>query len=208
MSDPWINRLVVSGLADDVSVFQNAVTAGEGPTATALSFTRLQAQLDEDARQGLDEPWEPWDDWNETNPDGVNPPQVEARRDSRFIDLEYNFSLVRFEPEPLLIRASELFPRLYFVLGWVAPNVDQAAGKFIHNGQMLEYWLSDTERETLRADAYRGLGLSPDYGETAPMDDDVALFADIQGDWAQLKAVVQHWDDTVARELEGAVADQ
>jgi len=81
------------------------------------------------------------------------------------------------------------------------------AGKFIHNGEMLEYWLSDSERETLRVEAYRSLGLSPDYGETAPMDDDVALFADIQGDWAQLKAVVEHWDETVARELETIVAD-
>jgi hypothetical protein len=130
----------------------------------------LQAQLDEGLREGLDAPREPWDDWNTSNPDGVNPPQAQARQDSRFMDLEYNFSLVRFDPEPLLVRVSELFPHVCFVLGWVAPSVDQAAGKFIHNGEMLEYWLGDSERESLRAEAYRRLGLAPDYGETAPMD--------------------------------------
>jgi hypothetical protein len=202
MSDPWINRLVVSGLVDDVTTFQNSAAAGEGPSATSLSFTRLQAQLDEGLREGLDAPREPWDDWNTSNPDGVNPPQAQARQDSRFMDLEYNFSLVRFDPEPLLVRVSELFPHVCFVLGWVAPSVDQAAGKFIHNGEMLEYWLGDSERESLRAEAYRRLGLAPDYGETAPMDDDVALQADVQGDWAQLKAVVEYWDEAVSAALQ------
>ena len=144
---------------------------------------------------------EPWDDWNKSNPDGVNPPRAEARSDPGFMDLEYNFSLVRFDPEPLLICISGLFPRLCFVLGWVAPSADEAAGKFIHNGEMLEYWLSDSERESLRADACRRLGLSPDYGETAPMDDATGLSADIQGDWAQLDAVVKYWGDTVAAAL-------
>ena len=201
MSDSWINRLVVSGPVDDVTQFQTVAAPGEGPSATSLSFTRLQAQLNADARVGLDEPREPWDDWNESNPDGVNPPQAEARQDSRFIDLEYNFSLVRYDPEPLLIRISELFPRLCFVLGSVAPSVDESASKFIHAGEMLEYWMSDDDRESLRADAYRRLGLQPDYGETAPMDDSNALSADIQGDWAQLDAVVKYWDDAVAATL-------
>lgn len=201
MSDSWINRLVVSGPVDDVTEFQNTAAAGEGPSATSLSFARLQSQLNEDARAGLDEPREPWDDWNKSNPDGVNAPEAEMRQDPGFMDLEYNFSLVRFDPEALLIRTSELFPRLCFVLGWVAPSADEAAGKFIHDGKMLEYWLSDDDRESLRADAYRRLGLSPDYGETAPMDDWTALSADVDGDWAQLDAVVKYWNDTVAATL-------
>ena len=145
---------------------------------------------------------EPWSDSNESNPDGVSPPEGEARQRPGFMDLEYRFSLVRFEPDDLLIQVSRLFPRLCFVLGWVAPANDEAASKFIQSGEVLEYWLSDSERESLRDDAYRRLGLSPDYGSTAPIDDDEALWADWEGDWAQLDTVVKYWDHTVAAALE------
>jgi hypothetical protein len=41
-------------------------------------------------------------------------------------------SQVRYEPSAV-IEASTLFPRLRFVLGWVAPNVNDAAIRFIRN---------------------------------------------------------------------------
>jgi hypothetical protein len=161
----------------------------------------LQALLDEDARVDLEAPFDPWDDSNESNQDGVGPPDQEARQQPGLVDLTYRFSLVRFEPDDLLIHVSRLLPRLCFVLGWVAPANDEAASKFIQNGKALEHQLSDTARESLREDAYRRLGLAPDYGSTAPMDDDEALWADWEGDWAQLQAVVEYWDETVTAAL-------
>jgi hypothetical protein len=50
------------------------------------------------------------------------------------MDLDYNFSLVRFAPDDLLVHVSR-FPRLCLVLGWVAPTNDEAASKFIQNGE-------------------------------------------------------------------------
>jgi hypothetical protein len=208
MSDPWINRLVVSGPVDEVRRFQDCAATGKPQSATALSFKKLQALVHEDDRVGLDKPVDPWDDSNKSNPDGVGPPHAEARHHPGFMDLEYNFSLVRFEPDDLLVQVSRLFPRLCFVLGWVAPANDEAGSRFIQNGDVLERWLSDAERESLRDDAYRRLGLDPDYGSTAPPDDNEALWADWEGDWAQLQAVVECWADTVTAALKPPATGQ
>ena len=62
MSDPWINRLVVSGPKADVDAFGGRVAPAKGPSPTMLSFKQLQSHLPDDEQDGLDEAVEPWDD--------------------------------------------------------------------------------------------------------------------------------------------------
>jgi hypothetical protein len=201
MPDTWINRLIVSGPTWEVRRFESVVAVGEGPAATSLSFTQLQRHLPEDQRYGLDEPVEPWSDDNDTNPNAVSPPYPQTRAEPGMTDLSYDFTQARYEPDDLLIRASTLFPRLCFVFGWVAPNVDEAASRFIRNGHKLLYKASGRRRESLRAKAYRRRGLSLGAEAETPDDEDNLFWADVEGDWAQLDAVVRHWDGTVARAL-------
>jgi hypothetical protein len=186
MPDTWINRLVVSGPAAAVRRFQNSVARAEGGSTTSLAFIQLQACLPEDERAGLDEPAEPWNGpW--PNNEGIGAPTEEALQEPGMLKLVYNFSLARYEPDELLIRASKQFRTLCFVLGWVAPNVDDQVSRFIHNGHTLVYRASDRLVERLRAKAYRRYGLS--LGEVTEIDDPDALWADIEGDWACLEAV-------------------
>jgi len=199
MSDPWINRLVVSGPAAEVRAFQTSAASGEGPSQTSLSFTRLQAQLPAEGQHGLDAPVEPWDDSSASNPSGVSAPETQARQIPGMTRLVYRFSLDGYEPDTLLIRVSKLFLHLCFVLGWVAPSVDDQTSRFIHNGHTLVYHASDRQKVSLRAKAYRRYGLSVDAASEST--DDGALWADVEADWALLDTVVKHWDGKVGRTL-------
>lgn len=199
MPDTWINQLVVSGPIDEVRRFESMVAAGKGSSTTSLSFVRLQMHLTEDQRRGLDPPVEGWSD---DSPDGISPPEMQTRAETGLMDLRYSFTQARYEPDELLIRASTLFPHVCFVFGWVAPSVDEAASRFIHNGHVLLYRASDKRRESLRARAYRRHGLSVDAEDDPSADDSEQFWADIEGDWALLDAVVKHWDGKVARTLQ------
>jgi hypothetical protein len=199
LPDTWISRLVVSGPTSDLARFRSSVNNPEAEPATSLSFRRLQTCLSEEDRLGLDQPMEPWDD-SAPNGDCVGAPDEQVRPEAGMLSLEYNFSMARYEPDELLIRASRLlFPRLCLVLGWVAPSNDEHRSRFIHNGQTLIYDASVKQVHRQRSRAYRGYGLSYD---DALESDGFDLSADLEGDWALLKVVVAHWDATVHRELE------
>jgi hypothetical protein len=140
---------------------------------------------------------EPWDG-SFTNEDCVGPADEHVVATAGIGSLEYNFSLARYEPDGLLIRASRLFPRLCLVLGWVAPSNDEHRSRFIHNGYTLTFDASESEVHQLRSEAYGRYGI--DYDEAID-NDDYDLSADVEGDWALLKLVVEHWDGTVHETL-------
>ena len=117
-------------------------------------------------------------------------------------NLTYRFSLAGYEPDPLLIRASKLFPSLCFVLGWVAPSNPEQTSRFIHNGHTLLYLLPAQRTEKLRATAYRHYGLTAEAAaESTDEDNGDSLSAEIEGDWALLDAAVKHWNGKVSRTL-------
>jgi hypothetical protein len=109
MSDPWINRLVVSGPVAGVRAVQTAAAVAEGPTETSLSFARLLQLLPEDERDEFDESVEPWHDTGVSFSDAVEPPEEESRQAPDRLELTYRFMLDRYDPDPLLIRTSALF---------------------------------------------------------------------------------------------------
>ena len=89
--------------------------------------------------------------------------------------------LSRYEPDLLLTKVSRLFPSLTFVLGWVAPSVDEAASKCIQNGKVTRYDLPADRVGDIRAAKYK------EWGEDC-------LDADWEADWEMLDEVVKHWD--------------
>jgi hypothetical protein len=97
----------------------------------------------------------------------------------------YRFELRRYEPDLLLTKVSKLFPKLTFILGWVAPNVDEAASKFIRNGIVRRYRMPDDQMGEIRAAKYK------EWGEDC-------LDADIEADWAMLDEAVRHWDKVLS----------
>jgi hypothetical protein len=202
MSDSWINRFVVSGPVASVRTFETAAAVTEGPAQTSLSFARLLQLLPEDERGNFDEPVEPWHDTGDSFSDAVEPPEEESRQAPDWLELTYRFVLDRHDTDPLLIRTSALFPTLCFVLGWVAPNVDEQRSRFIHNGDTDTYELSDDQAESIRAENYLRYGTPPATAHES--DDDNLLWAEIEADWAMLDVVVEHWEPQVARTLSGA----
>src|SRR5205807_613286 len=112
----------------------------------------------------LDPPLDPWDD-SESDP--VSAPEVEARDTRGMLDLVYRFSMERYEPDPLLIRASRLSPQVCFVLGWVAPNAGEQSSRFIHNGDTRLYRLPARREESVRVESYRRHGILIDDIEGA-----------------------------------------
>jgi hypothetical protein len=106
-----------------LTAFQSAAARDEPGPATSLSFANLQALLSEDDQDGLPEPLDPWDDSDTEYV--VTEPDRHPRATAGCVDLIYDFSLARYEPNDLLIRVSKVFPTLSFVLGWVAPSNDE-----------------------------------------------------------------------------------
>ena len=198
MSDAWINRLVVSGPVDDVARFRDTVRDAYAKPPTWLSFAQLQSALPDAEREGLESPGEPWSD-SVPDADSVDEPDEQLREGTGLLCVSYSFSLAGYEPDELLIRASRQFPSLCFVLGWVAPSNDEHRSRFIHNGYTLTFDASVKLVERIRSTAYRRYGLN--YADAPEIDDDNALWADVEGDWALLDRVVAHWNGKVDRTL-------
>ena len=99
--------------------------------------------------------------------------------------IEYRFLTKWSEPSVLFRRVSRRFPRLIFLLGAVAPALDEADCWFFREGRGRNWKMSDDRREAVRAEAYRA------EGKNIEEDDD--LWLDIEGDHILLREVVAHW---------------
>ena len=216
MSDPSIYRLVVSGPEPNVRLFQTAVADSERSSLmsawnsdrkalevrpvsrTSLSFARLLSELSEDDQRELDQPVEePWNDTGDSFSLVVQAPEEDDRQPPGVVNLVYRFMLKSYDPEELLMRSSKLFPNVCFVLGCVNPAWDEQKSAFIHDGYSDTYELPDDLKQSLRDAGYLRYGIQP---ETAAESDDPNLFwAEVEGDWAMLDAVIQYWDSTVDR---------
>lgn len=183
MSDPWLQNLVVRGPAADVTAFRRAAAGPEKKRGYAakprhktqrLSFARLRGLLPSKQAQRFDpKPEEPWDlacDPREKLKDGS-------------VELTYRFQLARFEPDALIIAVSRLYPRLCFVLGCVAPNVDEQSSRLVHNGRSRMWRLSERHKKAL------GAKVPEETEENA----DEVTWALAETDWAMMDEVVAHW---------------
>jgi hypothetical protein len=132
---------------------------------------------------------EPWDL-------SIDPPE---RLEGGMIERIYRFQLRHYEPDPLLVEVSRQYPNLCFVLGWVDPNWDDQASRFIHVGRSPLYRLPQRRKRVLQAAV-------PKDGDA----DDVEIFwASVHADWAMMDAVVSHWDTrsaAVLRRIAQAIA--
>jgi hypothetical protein len=70
------------------------------------------------------------------------------------------------------------------VLGWVDPNSDDQASRFIHAGRSSLYRLSLRRKRALQVGV-------PRDGEA---DDSEIFWAEVHADGAMMDAVVSHWD--------------
>ena len=182
MSDPWINRLEISGPAKDLAAVERAMTpvtaAGSRSRRLDLSFKALSEYLAIGCVICAEEVTDPW---------GVT---VERREslERGMVRRIYRFEQARYEPDELLVGLSARFPRLCFVLGWVVPDSVEAS-KLIHKGTARRFDLSAKRKE-----------------EIYPVIDDdedqhVAFWMAVESDWAALDEVVAHWAGTVQRIL-------
>lgn len=116
----------------------------------------------------------------EEEPDDLNSERLVSRKNGNGEKI-YRFMLSSYDPALLLIYVSKHFPRLCFILGCVAPNIDEAASKFITNGKARRYTMSSKRRREIRVNKYN------EWGEDC-------LDADIEADWVMLDAVVARWN--------------
>lgn len=184
MSDPWINRLVVTGPVEDAKAFSKAATgfqlpelgsSSKKPVKLLLSFTALYNLLPEKAQKRVPEV--------DDEPDDLIAERLVTGKNGNGEKI-YRFELSSYEPDLLLAEVSKCFPRLIFVLGSVAPNVGEAASKFIRNGKSRHYDMPDNRQEEIRNSKYE------EWGEDC-------LDADWEADWLMLDEVVAHWNETL-----------
>lgn len=186
MSDPWINRLEISGPAKDLAAVERALApataAGSRSRRLDLSFKALSEYLAIGCVICAEEVTDPW---------GVT---VERREslERGMVRRIYRFEQARYEPDELLVGLSARYPRVCFVHGWVMPDSEEAS-KLIHKGTARRFDLSKKRRNEIYAD----------------IDDDedphVAFRMAVEGDWAALDEVVAHWAGTV-RGILGRIA--
>jgi hypothetical protein len=186
VSDPWINRLVVSGPVDDVKAFAKAATgfeppefdsSSDKPIKTPLLFEALYDLLPAKAKRGVPEV--------EDEPAGLISERLVMRKNGKGVKI-YRFELRRYEPDLLLTKVSKLFPRIVLILGSVAPNVDEALSKLIRNGTTRQYQMPVDRMGEIRTAKYM------EWGEDC-------LDADIEADWVMLDEVVKYWDERLTR---------
>lgn len=178
-----MQRLVVRGPFPDVAAFMNAavcpkaaisLTVDDGERTQKLSFGQLRAALPVRlARRVPGKLEEPWDLI-------IDP--VKRRRDG-MVEVTYKFQLSRSEPDALILAVSMLYPRLCFVVGCVALDVDEQSSRFVHNGRSWRWHIPATRTEAI-------LARVPE--ETAENADEV-LWAEAEAGWAMMDEVVAHW---------------
>lgn len=182
MSDPWINRLEISGPVEDLAAVEQAMTpvtaAGLRSRRPGLSFKALSEFLATGCVICAADVMDPW---------GVT---VERREslERGMVRRIYRFEQARYQPDELLVRLSARYPRLCFVLGWVVPDSEEAS-KLFHKGTARRFDLSGKRKDEIYPD----------------IDDDedphVAFWMAVEADWAALDEVVTHWAETVRRIL-------
>lgn len=131
MGDSWLQRLVVRGPGADVRAFQKAAASRVKPEyrtvrpqvrTQRLSFAKLRALLpSRDARTFSGKVEEPWDLV-------IEGPR---RRMDGSLEVAYGFQLGQSEPDDLIVAVSKIFPRLCFVVGCVAPAVDEQSSRLV-----------------------------------------------------------------------------
>ena len=200
MGGSWLQSLVVRGPGADVRAFQKAAASREKPEYSTvrpqvrtqrLSLVKLRALLPSRAAKTLSgDVEEPWD------------LVIEAprRRKDGSLEVTYRFQLGKSEPDDLIVAVSKIFPRLCFVVGCVAPAVDEQSSRLVLNGRSWRWQLSARRKKTICAKVPK---------ETEDNADEVT-WALAEADWAMMDDVVAHWrprvDKLTARVLGKASA--
>jgi hypothetical protein len=196
MGDSWLQRLVVRGPAADVAAFRRAVASREKPQyltvkpgcrTQKLSFAKLRSLLlPRRARQIDTELEEPWD--------LVVEPTETLKGSS--VELTYKFQLSEFEPDDLILEVSKLYRRLCFVLGCVAPDVDEQSSRLIQAGRRSREWRLPAKR---KAAIWKEL-----VPEETDDNSDEVTWGLAEADWQFMDEVVAHWRprmDTLAAQV-------
>ena len=194
MGDSWLQRLVVRGPAAEVTAFRRAVASREKPeyrtierecATQKLSFAKLRTLIPGRPVRRFDgEVEEPWD---------LSVDRARRLKDGS-LELTYRFQLSAFEPDDLIVEVAKVYPRLCFVIGCVAPNVDEQSSRLVHGGRSWGWRLSSRRKEAIWKQ------LVPE--ETDDNNDEL-LWGEVQADWQMMDEVVAHWrpkmDTLVAR---------
>lgn len=186
MPDLSLQWLVVQGVDADVAAFRRAARANRTSRSegSPLSFRRLMDILpagtfvDEDLRRG------------ELFDLAVDPTR---KLEPGMAEVAYSFQLHRGDLEAFLLQLSRVYPRLCFILGTVAPSVDQQESCFVHDGRMQSWTLPESQREKL-------LAAVPEIPDDASSEEeDEEFWALVEADGAMMHAVVDHWAGTAEK---------
>ena len=184
MGDSWLQRLVVRGPASEVTAFRSAVASPEKPEywtvkpacrTQRLSFAKLRSLLPRKQARRFDaELEEPWDL-------SVDPPR---RFKDGSLEVTYRFQLGDSEPDDLIIAVSRLYPRLCFVVGCVAPNVDEQSSLLVHKGHSWGWHLSASRKKAI---------WKKRVPEETKDNSDEVTWGLAEADWQMMDEVVAHW---------------
>ncbi len=112
--------------------------------------------------------------------------------------LTFYFQLSAFECEGLLAAVSKGYPRLVFVLGTVAPHVDEQSSLLARAGRVWRWRLPRRQCESIYAKAARAADRADSQGNDEE-DETLVLFWEADG--RAMDTVVNHWNEKVARLL-------
>ncbi len=170
MGDSWLHRLVVRGPERFVAEFRRASEA-----KGILSFAKMRESLPRGVagRLGrvLQEPAGLEVDANERGPDGR-------------VEISYRFQLSHFECEGLIREMSRAHQEVAFILGTIAPDVDEQSSMLAFGGRVWRWELPEKRKSAL-------------LHQFAP-DEEASILDLAEADWSMMDEVVRHWDDKVS----------
>ncbi len=185
MPDMCLCRLVVSGPTFDVMRFVQAAAPAERSVSARgsrddegpLSFRELLPLREEDdpvdvygtPSRGPDDCWR----------------DALSRDTAGRASIHYGFLTTMSEPYRLIRHVSRQFVRLDFLLGAVAPAIDEANCWYFRGGRGRNWKMPARQREAIRCRVWDGAGLAP--------EDEGNLDVDVQGDHAMMEQVIARW---------------
>ena len=181
MANWWVNRLLIRGPRPCLAAFQKSargdrpclyISLPGRPKRQRLSFQRLRIAASSDR---LSTP-------------AFDPADVTVEEPKELkqgmVEVEYGFLMARYDPEPVLVEVSRIFPTLCFVLAWVDSNSDTEGSSFIHKGRRQSWALPKAMKARLQAQIRT---------ENVGSDDEIDV-ACWEADSKILTALVEHWN--------------
>ena len=183
MPDMCLCALVIEGSPVEVRRFVTLARPRRGSSqprdsyyCDLLSFHRLDPRADDEDLSVI---------YGTPSPEPMDCTRTRLKQIGSRARVEYRFLTKWSEPYVLFQRVSKGFPQLEFLLGAVAPAVDETNCWYFHQGRARNWKMPGHRRTAIRREAYRAEGLD--------IEEDDDLGVDVEGDHLMMNEALAHW---------------